>query len=362
MFDLFTQTSDRRVTGSTHPQWEYFRRVCLNNLQKYKDYYRTSAASTNASHLLTNLLGSLGIPMSLTPESYRYAVERRSTGLAMTLGLCSEAHQGRVQASQFLKGTAEVIIVNSSEFDADKATKEWREIRAVTFLRHPYGSLDLPHPFAVAQNGEYGTTVVNIDLTLLAIQYRAFCLEEAVKETSLSLQNFCVRWVWPNAMPSYMEQAWLNRVIACSEKRKPRENLFPRHPFVSVSLSHGFEALDQIAVDAVAWLGKQDYLAALKTIPGIEHPDAYSALALPDYVPTTQLTWATCLARLPHAAFLSTTNDGALNHSSKEAIVQMVRTIERNYVSRFITQLLPDAAASQNHLMIGDLLRAQQES
>lgn len=362
MFELFSSYPESNAGGPHPAQWNYVKRHTLENIQKVQNYYHNSSVFINSDHVLIDILYGLGVSMNLPIDDYYREVRNKCLNLAMSLGLTSSVYKGRVQRSAFYgDNCVEVIIASDEPFDYRTDYAEWRQVCAVKPLLHPFTALDMPPPFSHHPHSEYGVAVICINIPMLAVQYRAFVENELKSEDQAGAASFIARYVWPNMLPDHLEQAWFNRLYAKQTRQAIRTHAAKRLPFALLELEKQFMACEQYVLSALDTLNRPTFETQLKTIPSLINENMYQSLILPDVVPTNQVTWALDLARLKHLVFLLRCGKEDSYQTSREWVVQAVRSLQRNYVDSLLQQLLPPEAYLLESNLIGQLMVSYQQ-
>lgn len=353
MFDLFRQYRLSGVGAATPPQWPYVKRHVRENVKTYQQYYRNSNTFINAENILVDLLYSLATPMELDASAYVTAIEFKYRSSAMSLGLTSEVSFGRKTKPVFFgRNTTEILVAYNETFDVQAAEENWQDIVAVKTLSHPFTIFGMPEPFSQHEQMESGPIVIGIDVPKLALQYRCYILSQNGNEDTYGAMNFLAQYVWPNMMPSYLEQTWFNRVASSVVGAKPQRNKTFKLPFQLPNLLPQLDNCEHVIDDTISNFISNDFTYLLKSIPSLFSDDMLQALILPEVTPTTQITWALDLSRLKHIAYLILVNNAQSVGPSKEDLQQCVRSIIHNYVERYMQQHLPQSLfLQQSHYL-----------
>lgn len=356
MFDLFRQYPIGNVGGAQPPQWAYLKRHTEENIKTYKEYYKHSSLAINAENILIDILYSLAVPMSYEPERYAQAVQDKYPSSAMSLGLISAVSYGRrTKPGFFGRHACELLVALDEPFDAQAAFQDWENITAVTVLSHPFTIFGLPAPFASHDSLERGPIVIAIDVPKLALQFKAFLESQSQDDDTYGAMNFATKYVWPNMMPSYLEQVWFNRLAAGIVGLKPNKHLFFKLPFQMANLNAQLENCEKFVKETMNNMLSNTFEYQLKTIPALFADDMYQALVLPGVASTTQVSWAMDLARLKHLTYLTLVNDGRSCGPSREELQQAITSLVHNYAVRYMQQHLPQELFLQQDYYINQI-------
>lgn len=362
MFELFEHYPDNNVGGQRPAQWAYLSRHIAENIKKTQTYFRDSSVFINSDHILVDLLYGLNVSMNMEPRDYYEEIRRRGFTLAMTLGITSPVYRGRVQPSAFYgRNCVEILIATDETFDPDHAYENWKELEAVRPLVHPFTSMDLPLPYSIDSSSEFGIAVIAINIPMLAMQYKGFVDAQAANQDIDGVTSFLARYVWPNMLSQHLDQAWFNRLNARLFKQPIKTHLGKKLPFALLELERYFMSCEKAVLDNLSLLVKPTFEAQLKTIPSLNADNFYETLILPDIATTNQVTWALDCARLKHLVFLLRCGREDSYSSSKEWIIQAVRSLQYNNVDSFMKQLLPPEAYLLQSILVNQLLTFYQK-
>jgi len=182
--------------------------------------------------------------------------------------------------------------------------------------------------------------VIAINIPMLAVQYRAFRLNEMLNarfsDSQRSVMQFVHMYVLPNMLPSQTDLTMFNRM----------DNLQKGAPIGQSSKNHPFylpETYDKrslkIQLDILSNFEKEnsDFVTILRSIPAVTKESMDLVMRTPDVAPTRQVDWALTIARLPMLAFLvRVAPNGGKNRNQREinAIERAVRAYRTGNVMR----------------------------
>jgi len=358
MIELFGQLPQRSVSSIKPGQWDFIQRNVQDNLNRYKEHYRYNSSFIGTRHVLIEMLYGLGVSMRQPIEDYYYAVKDRTTSIAMVHQLTTSVNPGHSHASGFYgSNCAQITCVYSQDIDPVKAYADWSKIESVVSLAHPITSYQLPAPFSI-KTGDYGVSVIGVDLPLLAIQYRAFLEEQSKQTDQLSAINFICRHVWPNMMPSHMEQVLINRLHAKVFGLKVNDVSIARLPIATIDLNSALRNAEDTIIKRLNEGPNEDIEVALGNIPSFSADTARYSSVLPNVANTATNTWAFYLARLQLLHMLTTVGNGRFVTGSKESLSQISRQLQYSQVSAYLKKCLPPLLASSTQNKLDDLLKS----
>jgi hypothetical protein len=325
--------------------WLYIKLGLHRNLSSVVNFYRKNPMAVHSNHFLVKLLQSITVPQSQNLDRYYDNVDSLSLNLSMALKMTSSIYKGALFNGTFYgDDNTEFLIAINDSFDIYKAHDNWENIVAVKVLRCPRSDLGFNLPNGINTGSESGLAVISINIPLLAIQYRAFRLNEiniaegsdGTGDSQKSLMQFIHMYVLPNMLFSQLDQVIFNRIA----------NLFNGAPIGESSRKHSFylpdytdkmNSVHNTLIKNLVKVGK-DFSGTLRTIPMAIKENADELMVMPEIPLTIQAIPAIFLARLNVLTFLFGISPIEKN---KMAINQVLRTIKIYNVVQLCKRVLP---------------------
>jgi hypothetical protein len=331
MFKLFRIEDKTLQPIQIAPEWTYLKTSMQYNLTRVKNYYRNTTSTVPASHLLVRLLQSLPISKTTDIDTYYRQVNSIALSHSMGMQMTSAYYRGKFFTGVFYgKRSLECLLVVDDSFNHRLAHDNWKDLVAVKPILHDKTDMKLLLPDGVDYSDELSSSIVLINLPMLAIQYRAFYLEHMSSgnvNAQKSTMNFVAQYVIPNMLNAHLDLCFINRLISrYYNNNNTPVNYTKKHPFALIELDSQIDRVIDKLLDYINKAPKRFDLI-LKTIPSFEKQNAYSALIMPDIAPTKQVHWATMLSRLKYIAFL-------FDISGKDVL-----TVNQSEVNEVITEL-----------------------
>jgi hypothetical protein len=359
MFDLFQRRAGMSSPQYTPPNWDYVRSQLRTNIQRAKKYFSTYPSAVAGEHILAKLITAVAIPMNMDLSRYYDNVDRVSLDVTMALFLTSSISFGRVTKGNFF-GSHEIIVADFGKIDPDYVHDHWREATSVTVEYHPYCDIKclLPEGKSYPEHADK-VSVIKVNLGMLMVQYRAFCMEEeAISEITndakRTLYQFVRMHVLPNMLDSYIDHAILNRIQHLIDGQGMDVN----KTSLPVALFDIAARLDQSLEQEISYYGKagRDYQTLLNAIPLISSWRAIDLLQMPDIAPTQQVMWALGLSRLPRIKLLTLLTPVFLRSINKAADNHIVLDLKRIQSSQTLRRVLPGNVIKDVELEIDDTI------
>lgn len=328
------------------PEWLYVRDGLKRSLGQVISFYRSNPMAVPSSHFLVRLLHSINVPQSQPLERYFDNVDAMALNMSMALKMTSSIYRGQVFDGIFYgPGNTELLVAHSESFDIFHAHRNWEALAPVKVLRHARSDLGMNIPDGTNTGTESGMTVISINIPMLAVQYRAFRLNEMAKadsstESQLSIMQFIHMYVLPNMLFSHLDYALFNRIDNL-RKGAPLGVSKKSHSFWLTDYSKKCDQVYNTILYKLDHIGK-DFTGILRTIPIVTRNSMEELMLLPDMAPTRQVLWALVIARLPALAFLFKLlreGPGARNQSEINTIMRAMVAYKSDNLMRSMLPL-----------------------
>ena len=359
MIELFN-SPDIYGQGSLSPAgWPYIDNGLKRNLETVKTYYYNRPFAVKSNHLLIRLLNNLGVPFNYNLERFTDIIDAKAFYLAMSMKMSSPIYRGNIFRDVFYGGDIDEIIVAIDDyFDIEYVTKNWKKVSALTVIYHPKSDLNLMLPNGKYIGNESGTAVIGLNIALLAVQYRAFLLEERLvmdrNETPKSTAQFIHMYVLPNMLDSHLDIALFNRAYNILTN-SPMGLSYKKHVFHVVDYSNQIDKVYSYLIDYYKSSDKH-YKSILKGFPIPNGRNFDHALQLPDNAPTKQSIWTNVVARLPALDFLvkmAKDNGNKLDRTTNNMIVRYFKLYEND---KALDNILMVRTQLQNKILIKEIV------
>lgn len=334
MQNLFNMTPPVSAGVLRFPSWNYVRTGLRRNLATVVQYYRNNPMAVPSSHLLVRLLHGITVPQGMSVDRYYDNVDAIALNLSMALKMTSSIYKGRVFDGEFYgKDSPEIIIGHNDWFNPEQAHTNWRNLQPVKILRHPFTNLGLHVPNGKRSGTEQGFSVISINIPLLAIQYRAFRMEEQRLADYMgttdqrSMYQFLHMYPLTNALFTQLDQTVFNRIEALFYGKPMGESL-RRHSFFLTDFSAKMTEAQLKILDSIERNGKS-FNIVLETIPAVVRDTLQEVAQLPDMAPTRQVRWALVIARLEWMVFLFGSAKGAASTRNQQEVSAIKRTLTK---------------------------------
>ena len=349
MYSLYSHKSPSLQGVVKLQDWLYVKSGLERNLAQVIKFYRTNPMAVHSNHFLVKLLQSITIPQFQNIERYYNNVDALSLNLSMAFKITSSLYKGQLFNGIFFgPGNDEIIIASDDGFDPFEATEKWKELQSVKVLMSPKSDLGLNLLDGVNNGSEEGLAVIIINIPLLAVQYRAFRLNEVrintnengeLTDSTLSVMHFVHMYVLPNMLYSYLDHAVFNR-IANLELGLPLGESKRHHSFFLQDYSAKLLYVHNKILDILKKENK-DFNGILQNIPTVTKDNAAELMEVPDIALTRQVLWALVLSRLPELKFLCRLSKDSIGNKNQSEVNRILRFFLNYKSDNSIKSMLP---------------------
>lgn len=326
--------------------WEMERAGLKRNIARIKDYYRHNPTIVPSNHFLVRLLQTIAVPHALDTERYYDNVVMLSNRLSSALGMTSSIYKGHLFTNTFYNGSTEIILsITKGLTDVLEASEKWRNLSPVTVLNHPISTLELALPDGRQETTETGLAIIAIDIPLLALQYRAFAIDQAYTNedgAQLTIMQFIRMYVIPNMLETHLDYVIFNRLQKLSGiDEAPIPTFNQSHPFILIDYSRQVDSvLDR--VNKLLLQQVNSFSKIILTLPAVTEPNQSYLALFPDTAQTRQVLWALVLSKLPVLNYLRAISSMAETNVNLGDINRFVNFIQISNVFPVVEQMLGD--------------------
>jgi len=356
MYSLFTVIPELHHGKQIPPVFDVIRSMYVSNIDNIVNYYQNSTFTAKSNHILAKILNDASIPLDYDLEKYISIAYNRSPYIAKLHKLTSDITKGEIVMNNFYSNSKEILLYVESYIDFD-TINDWRKLRPVNVLKHPYNDLDLSIPDGNNTVTYDELSVITIDIPLLLMMYRSFLLERSIsgEDVTVSIPQFIGRYVLPNMLYSQTDIAIVNRCMAFFYG-KPLTHINRKHPLAISDYSY---KLDKVLKKIIKQLKNKNiyYSAALKNIPAITSIDAYSSLTMPDIAPTRQVWWALFISRIDVMLFLLELCGAKGRRRNSDLLSNLSVDIKRLINENVYGAMLDEELDYQTNMTIDDILQ-----
>lgn len=343
VIDIFRNTPDINSGILIPPNWEFIKQGILENVEQVQSYYKTNIRPVKSNHFLVRLLQSLSVSKNMSLERYFENVDTIALNHSMMFRMTSSIYKGIVHRGIFYGGsTPEILIAVDETFDIYETHSNWKNVQAIKVLLHPKSDMNYEIPNGKQHSNEDGLVVISINVSMLAIQYRAFLLDEWLKnkDNPRGTTHFVGAYVLPNMLPTQTELSIFNRTYNLVFDLNSNNDNRQKHPFSIANYKH---FLDKALEHTVEYLDRssKSFRTIFHTVPSVYNKTMYESLLVPDIAGTRQVSWALVISRLKMIDFLIKVAGKELASKNQTQMNQVLKALRINNVYNVFKEILP---------------------
>jgi hypothetical protein len=340
-------------------EWSFIKQGLNRNLNTVKDYYYAKPFAVKSNHILVRLLNNIGVPYTYSLDRFSDIIDAKAFNLSMLFKMSSPIFRGTVFKDIFYGGDIdEILIAVDDPFDPEYIHKNWKKVSAVKVIYHPKSDLNLLLPNGKYFGNESGTAVISVNIAMLAVQYRAFLLEELKvlerNESPKTTSQFIHMFVLPNMLNSHLDIALFNRAYNLCMKQSMGLS-YRKHVFHLMDYGPKIDDVYRFILDRMFSTDKT-YKTILSNFPAISSESFFEALTLPDNAPTKQSIWSMVISRLKPVEFLVRTSPSNGNKLDRTTNNRWLRQFKLYENDRALDNILPSKAQIQNKIAIATII------
>lgn len=329
MFEIFNNPLRHNIGTSHVTGWNQSKALISAELNKLFTYYRNNITFLPNNHLLVKLMMSTTFPNTGEMQIVADQLSNIYQNMATQLGIGSPYGKPDFSMNSwfFNKRTYEILMLDNSDFDADKTYNEWKNAKPIKVLHHPFNDFSFSVP-----NGRYdggnkvGYAVILINPSMMAIQLKGYLdgLGEGANLTNLTIPSFLFAYPVLNMMDDLVDITIRNRLISLYTGQ-PLEPFKRTHVLGLNNLTSTIDntlkgLLDQLRNKAMK------FDEVLETIPAFSKPTQRDTTPFPINAMTKNTSWIYDIARAPLLDFLVRYNNDRPNYQN----LQMLNLVKRN--------------------------------
>ena len=302
---LFSHQSTFSYPIKQFNQIDFLKRAYTEQLTIVKTYFRDNIVRLDSTNILVDILNNIDIRMEYDGYRYSQYLMNRAEGLSRSLRITSAFSHGEIHSGVFYgKKCDEILLLDLTPFDIDKAQQYWKNLAPVYPLLHPWSDFGFLLPIGSDIDTASGLSSIAIHIPMLAFQYRCFLKEKIRLNETLytSPEIFLMQYVLPNMLNQQTDLVLLNRLMNIFYDKPMSKNKI-RLPMPIYPYAHKVDDLLQKVLERLKD-NRMFYVEDLLTIPALFSDNMDSVLRMPDIPNTNQVWWALILTRLPIVKFL----------------------------------------------------------
>lgn len=341
----YLESLSRNSRGFSHfPKYDVYRRGFRNNISTAVRYYREHDFAVRGDHILIRLLASLPTRYWDDVELYYRDVHDLAYECAGRLKITCPIYAGGASNTSWFFGPGYVefplALHSATEIDVKEYASKWQTLESVKFRRHPRTDLGLVAPNQVGTD-EYGIVIYEINIPVLALQYRMWREEQMGKPRGEreNIAQFVAKYPVANSIPSMVDIAFMNRFMAKFREDDVANSQW-RYP---MNLPNNLKWIDAYIEDMINEVRGNSYTFAemLRGLRCLTKDEIYDLYKLPATVSSRQCSWLTYMAQAPITLWLVEFDKQSPRNSNTAYLNEIRRDIRYAFNDNLFNSKLP---------------------
>ena len=256
MFTIFNQLSTTNYGVIHSTQWPYVRNRLQSNVKVVQEYEREYLRAVPIDHYLVSIILGIDVPMDLELSRYYANVDAINLRYAQSKNFTSSITKGSYRKGIFYAGSVEIHLAVDDAFDYKAVHDDWKNAVPIKPLLHCKSDIALVPPKGEYYSDETGLCVIEFNLTMLMVMYRAFLLSQGSNDsgTNETVQQFIAGYVLPNMLPAQTDLVVFNKAYnKLFGINDGKDAVHYKHPFVLPNVETQFnyaieQSLENISV------------------------------------------------------------------------------------------------------------------
>lgn len=332
MLDIFRIGYETKGMYTMIPQWQFVKDGLRRNRETARNFYQQEIYQARSDHVLMTLIYTLNIARNSTAARVYDNALARSNSLAQQMKFTSALGKGQVFRNMFFGGNSKEIIFGTSSLTSpDAIVSNWRNMKPVRILRHPFTDTNgnIPDQRLIVKDG---LSFFSVDIPMIAVMYWCFQKEQDMVEAGGQPRHtpaqFVYAYLLANMVEDMIDHALFNRIY-CLATGTPRNDHPKTHPYAYPTFSTDVDAVMRVMWERVQETRRR-LTGQLDQVKLVFAEDALELSALPSIAPTLQCYWAlaACRLRMLEFGFLSM-NNPRTNDATDINLIQWAMNLQK---------------------------------
>lgn len=288
------------------PKWDYIKRMYKFSIDNLINYYNSRNFVIKNNHILSKIIG-LAYPFKnygLTDDiRFLKYIDVNSKYIAKHFRLVNNITNGEVFHNIFYKeNSVEIICQTDFNYDYRDVMDNYTKYSPIRVVYSEETDLDFHMLNGKKSKKQPSLTVVELDITLMLLMYRAWSMRRMKFGMSTNENIFIGSIVMPNTIRSMVDIIIFNRFLKIA-KDQPIEEFELKHPIFVYDLSRGVdEALKSLSPHLVDNSILLEHF--INSIPTIYNSDMFETLKINRAIYNRQSLWSIWMARVKYIDIL----------------------------------------------------------
>lgn len=267
--------------------WDYLKRSLNSNLKTVQTYYHKTPFEVRNGHILSKIINSVGIDFSLDLSRVFNHTKLMQASLCRAFGITSSFNQGGLLQNVFYPECHEILMLDDTEVDFERAIKVWYKLEPIKVLSHPFNDVNfyLPYVDGARPTPKNQVAVLSINIQLLIVQYVGW-LRWQGEVGARNIKAFIHMFPLCNAIRTGAEISLINRWFEMPTIKRTKVHPFALPDYNGILEKYVKKRMELLSKEALTIRGV--YL----NLPAITQHNAAAVLAIRHLNVSKQNRWA----------------------------------------------------------------------
>lgn len=328
MLPIFSNTYRSAGRISQAPQSAWFQGRIQENVQRLKAQFQSNVRGVHSNHPLVQALKHSG-SYTNAPVDLFNAAYTRYPYISKNLKFTTDYNRGSFKGSKVLSSKDSMIYASSEYISPYEAVNTWRKLSPLTCLWLDKNYMDMSIPQQPDTVFAKGFSSIAVDIPMMSLMYKGFkaTAQANNSEAVYGEEEFVGTWVLPTLVESQVDMTCISALIAVFEGKYERIKRVESNYYFQ-SYSDDFRKIADFVLGKITDT-RMSYTQILQNIPVVYKDSAHDALTLPDFAPTTQVTWAMLATRLRVINFLLDVG-GVTGRRANQGFINQLKALTRD--------------------------------
>ena len=332
MLDIFRINYENKALYSMIPQWEFLKQGLAQNVKTSKNFYKQEIYHARSDHILMSLIFALNVSRNSDADRVYDNAQARTNQLANLMRMTSAVNRGNVFRNMFFGGNSNEIIFGHASLTSPRTiTDDWKNMRPIRILRHPFTDTWGNIPDGKPQVKD-GLSFFSVDIPMLALMYWCFQKEQDVVEAGGQPRHTPAQFVYAyclaNMVEDMIDHSFFNRVYALQSGAGLVEHR-SLHPFSVPGYLNEIKNGAKVMLERIQNLDRR-LAGRLAQMDLIFTDNALELSRLPSIAPTLQCFWALAASRSHMVTFgLQSMGDPRVKDGTNVNLIQWSMNLQK---------------------------------
>lgn len=330
MYELFNRNFNG--TGKFTPinKVSTLKPCLLRDMNKIIAHYKKQQTEVPRSHLIVQLIENLNLRHTKTDDGIINGCLDRASHVCKQLGVVhtSNPNPSPMSGIFYSNHVNEIIIIDEAQIvDVDSVRKQWMNYNPIRIMTHPFNDINMALCDGKYPSSQSGYAVFIINLPLLILQYKYWCLQRVKANIDVFRPGlFVSQLVIPNMLFNHMYISFVNRMID-NYDGKTTPPYKRQHPLSLVDYTTDVDTFIGEQVSILNGPNPVDVHSFYNCFPALLGGKILDLIQVPDIPPTMYTRWALEASSIKYLDFMVRYYKGKGSETMRQFADKILRDI-----------------------------------